>query len=91
MRKLKGTDLGIHNRELADAARKPTNVSLDPALVSEAKALGINVSRACEAGLKQQVAQEKSRRWREENAEAIASANAWIEENGLPLARYRMF
>ena len=87
MRRLKGTNLGIQNHGLADAARKPTNVSLDPALVSEAKTLGINVSRACEVGLKQQVVQEKSRRWQEENAEAIASANAWVEKNGLPLAR----
>jgi antibiotic biosynthesis monooxygenase (ABM) superfamily enzyme len=26
--------------------------------------------------------------WRDENAEAIAAANAWYEENGHPLAKY---
>ena len=30
-------------------------------------------------------------RWRRENAEAIASFNAWLETNGLPLDRYRQF
>jgi antitoxin CcdA len=31
--------------------RKATNLSLDEKLVAEAKELGVNLSRACEAGL----------------------------------------
>lgn len=34
--------------------------------------------------------EEKTRRWKEENAEAIADANRYIAEYGLPLAKYRM-
>ena len=34
---------------------------------------------------------EEGRKWREENAEAIKSMNEWVEKNGLPLAKYRMF
>jgi hypothetical protein len=34
---------------------------------------------------------EAGRRWQEENAEAIKSINEWVEKNGLPLAKYRMF
>ena len=34
---------------------------------------------------------EEGRKWREENAEAISAWNAWVEENGLPLEKYRMF
>lgn len=29
--------------------------------------------------------------WRRENSGAIASSNAWVEQNGLPLSKYRMF
>jgi post-segregation antitoxin (ccd killing protein) len=34
---------------------------------------------------------EETRRFKRENAEAFASLNAWVEENGLPLARHRQF
>jgi antitoxin CcdA len=71
--------------------RKPTNVSLDTGLVSEAKALGINVSRACERGLAALIVEERDRRWRAENADAVASSNAFASKNGLPLAGLRQF
>lgn len=71
--------------------RKATNVSLDPKVVEEARALGINVSQACETGLERANKAERERRWLEENAEAIASSNAYVERHGLPLAKYRMF
>jgi post-segregation antitoxin (ccd killing protein) len=34
---------------------------------------------------------EQGRKWLEENAEAIKSINEWVEKNGLPLEKYRMF
>ena len=71
--------------------RKAINLSIDPDLLDEAKALGINVSRAAETGLREAVRAAKSEAWLRENAEAIASSNAWVEKNGLPLAKYRQF
>lgn len=71
--------------------RKPTNVSLDPVLLAEAKALGVNVSRACEAGLAAETREASKRQWIEENREAIQSSNEWVAKNGLPLARHRRF
>lgn len=71
--------------------RKPINVSLDPQLIAEAKDLGINVSRACEAGLAAELKTVREARWVEENREAIEASNAWVGENGLPLAKYRRF
>jgi antitoxin CcdA len=71
--------------------RKSTNVSLDPALVADAKAMGINVSRACEAGLAAELKAERERQWLEENAEAIRASNEYVEKYGLPLAKYRQF
>lgn len=73
------------------AARKPTNLSLDPALLEEARALGVNVSRAAEGGLREAVRKARGEAWLRENAEAIESYNRWIEENGLPLEGLRMF
>jgi antitoxin CcdA len=71
--------------------RRPTNVSLDAALVEEAKALGVNLSRACEAGLQAELKAERWRRWRDDNAAGIESSNRWVSENGLPLGQYRQF
>jgi antitoxin CcdA len=73
------------------AVRKSTNVSLDVKLVEQARELGINISRACEDGLEKQVAKTRGEQWLEENREALESSNAWVEKNGLPLARYRTF
>jgi antitoxin CcdA len=75
----------------APARRKATNLSLETELVREAQALGINVSRAAEAGLRQAVRTARAAAWQRENAEAIESSNAWVEANGLPLERYRQF
>ncbi len=71
--------------------RRPANLSLDAALVDEARALGLNLSAAAEAGLRAAVAEARAARWRAENAEALASSNAWVEAHGLPLARHRPF
>src|SRR5690554_3207706 len=77
--------------EATKSIRKPANLSLDSALLNEAKALGINVSRAAEAGIAQAVKRYKQEQWLKENASALASSNAYIEANGLPLARHRQF
>ena len=68
------------------AARRATNVSLDTKLVESARELGVNVSRACEAGLSEAVRQEHARRWSEENRDAIDKHNAWVERHGMILA-----
>ena len=71
--------------------RRPTNVSLDPRLVEEAKALRVNLSRACEAGLAAELKAAREKRWLEENGESIRQWNQWVAKNELPLARYRQF
>jgi len=71
--------------------RRPTNLSLDARLITEAKNLDINISRIAEDGIARAVAEEKARLWKIENREAIQSLNAWIEENGLPLEEFRQF
>lgn len=71
--------------------RKSTSMTLDRALLDEAKALGINLSKAAEAGVAAEIRAEKARRWKAEHAEAIAEYNAMIEQDGVPLAKFRKF
>ncbi len=72
-------------RSSAAPTRRPTNVTLDASAVAEAKALNINVSQACEAGLLAEVNRERERRWQEDNATNIRNWNAWVVKNGLPI------
>lgn len=76
---------------MPSTARKAANLSLDSELLSQARDLDINLSRAAEDGIAKAVKAERERRWLEENAEAIRAENDYIEKNGLPLAKYRLF
>lgn len=71
--------------------RKATNITLGEALLAEARALRINISQAAEAGVAQAVAEKRAQMWQAENRAALESSNAYIEQHGLPLARYRSF
>ncbi|WP_159176868.1 MULTISPECIES: type II toxin-antitoxin system CcdA family antitoxin [Halomonadaceae] len=77
--------------EATKSIRKPTNLSIDSALLKEAKTLGINISRSAEAGIAEAVKLHKQKKWLEDNASALASSNEYVEANGLPLARHRQF
>lgn len=76
---------------MSQPSRKPVNLSLDSALVSQARDLKINLSRAAEEGIERAVRSERERLWRIENAEATDASNRYVEKHGLPLAKYRQF
>ena len=63
-------------------ARRPTNVSLDSDLLRDARELGVNVSRACEQGLAEEVRKRKWAKWQEDNRESIEAYNRYIEKHG---------
>lgn len=63
-----------------------TNITIDPGLLEDARAYGLNVSSIAEQALAAAVRAETARRWEMENAEAIAERTAWIERLGPPLA-----
>jgi len=71
--------------------RQRLNLTLPGPLVEEAKALGLNLSRACESGLEAAVVAERARRWRAENRAFLDWYNAEVEQGGLLLAQYRQF
>ena len=72
-------------------ARKPINLSLDSAAIADAKALGINISQACERGLVTALIEARNEAWLKSNLPALDAWNDWIEVNGLPLEEYRQF
>ena len=78
-------------RDLAASPKRATNVSLSEALVAEAKAHGISVSRSCEEGLAAAVKKAREEKWVAENKPFFEYWNRWVEEHGLPLEEYRMF
>lgn len=71
--------------------KKPTNLTLDQGLLAEARAFGVNLSQAAEAGLRSAVRDAKATAWKRENAKALETSNAWVESYGLPLEKYRSF
>jgi len=81
----------MNSSTLPTAPRKATNVTFEAELLTQAKALEINISKAAEAGLARAVAARQSELWLAANQQAIASSNAYVEKNGLPLARFRNF
>lgn len=77
--------------DVLDAPRKATNVTFEASLLAKAKALKINISKAAEEGVARAVAARQAEIWLENNAAALESSNAYVEKNGLPLARFRNF
>lgn len=71
--------------------KKATNLTLTTEVLDEAKKLGINISKVCDAFLGSLVKQEKERHWKLENAEFINAYNQIIEDEGLPLDQWRTF
>lgn len=62
--------------------KRATNVTLDAAILAEAKALGINLSKTLEEAVVVKLKEERARRWLEENREAIEDYNRCIKEHG---------
>ena len=86
----------IMNKRFATQSPRGTkaarvNVTLDQALVDEAKALGVGISAASNQGLAAAVKTARGEAWLKENRAALQSSNEWVEAKGLPLAKYRMF
>jgi len=71
--------------------KKATNLTLNTEVLAEAKKLGINISKVCDAFLESLVRQEKERFWKLEYAKFISEYNQITDEEGLPLDKWRTF
>ena len=76
---------------IRSGTRKPVNLSIDTGIIEHARAHGINLSQVSEMAIRDASRVEDDRRWKEENREWVAAHNQWVEENALPLERYRLF
>ena len=72
-------------------AKRPVNLSLNAEVLDAAKALGLNVSQACERHLTELVRAEQMKRWEAEHADFLAAYNASVHEAELPLDAWRTF
>ena len=71
--------------------KQRVNVLLDTEAVAAARRLGLNISQTASRALVAEVALEERRRWKADNAEWIEAHRKWVDENELPLERYRLF
>jgi len=71
--------------------KQSTNLTLSGEVLREARSLGINISRAAEAGIADAIKNRRRENWLRDNASALKSSNTFVEEHGLPLERYRRF
>jgi len=63
-------------------AKRATNVSIRGDLLEAAREAGVNLSATLERALAEELASLKRARWREENREAIAAYNEYVDGHG---------
>ena len=73
------------------ASKVRVNLTLDEALVAQAKAACVNLSAVAEEAIRFRTRAEEMRIWSEQNREAVAAWNKRIEEEGLWSDGLRLF
>jgi antitoxin CcdA len=63
--------------------RRGTNLTIDPVLVSEGKAAGLNLSKIAEDAIRAALRRTQQEQWLKDNADAIAAHNRRVEERGM--------
>ena len=76
---------------IASVKKKPTNVSINSQLLSDARQFEINLSATLEKALEQEVSVRKRQRWLAENKESLEYCNEMIETHGLFSDDHRVF
>ena len=75
------TDSGKRNDRMA--AMRAIKVSIRSDLLDVAREAGVNLSATLERALTEELAAARRARWSEENREAIAAYNEYVEEHGV--------
>ena len=68
---------------LSEGSKKKMSLSISEPLAEAARQLGINVSRAAETGILQEIKRRRDSAWLEKNRLAIAAYNERVEREGL--------
>jgi antitoxin CcdA len=66
-----------------NAPKKPTNLTVNSDLLSQAKGFHINISSVLESALEEKLKQKKKEEWLKENMESITIYNRNIEDIGI--------
>ncbi len=73
------------------STKKSTNLSVRAELLTEARALGINLSQVLEVALRAEVKRVREKRWLEENKAAFEAYNREVAQYGLWSDGSRLF
>ena len=73
----------MNDRLPPSAPKRPTNLSVNAALLDKAKRLGINLSQTLEDHLARLVSEAEGRAWLDQNKAAIEAFNQRVEKEGL--------
>lgn len=72
------------------APKKPTNLSINSELLSQARKLKLNLSATLENALAHEVRKAEREQWLKKNKKAIDLANNLVETNGLFSDSYKV-
>jgi antitoxin CcdA len=70
-------------RKSTAVVKRPTNVSIRSDLLAAARAAGVNLSATLERALRAELAQARRQKWKEDNREAIARYNEFVDQHGV--------
>ena len=83
--------LNVSEHPALYGAKKSANLSINAELLDEAKALGINLSRAFEQHLAELVRRKKEEAWQTEHREGIDAYNRLVQKHGVFGDKWRKF
>lgn len=81
----------MHMQERVRPRKKAVNLSIDSALLEEAKAAGVNLSAVLEAALAAELRASREDRLRAELRPGIEAHNRFIEKHGFLSDEWRKF
>ena len=67
------------------------NLSIAPAVINEARAVGIKVSSFCEDKLREETQRRRDQQWNERHAAFLDEYSKLIEKEGIALEEFRTF
>ena len=80
---LQKTDMNTAQLYDTSAPKRPSNLSINSNLLTEARKYKINLSGLLEQALVQKLAEKKREQWLKENQQALEAYNQRIEERGV--------
>lgn len=81
----------MRRRTSQTVTKRATNVSVRSDLLEAAREAGVNLSATLERALMEELAEARRKKWRQENRDAIAAYNEYVEKQGMFSDGVRLF